>query len=58
MKPIRAAFLSLVACAAAARRSGRLIDWSAYTILPGLIDLHTHLIGVIKEGELVHPENP
>jgi imidazolonepropionase-like amidohydrolase len=26
-----------------ARSGDRFIDWSAYTVLPGLIDLHTHL---------------
>jgi imidazolonepropionase-like amidohydrolase len=33
----------------------RLIDWSAYTVLPGLIDLHTHLIGDISSANIAAP---
>jgi len=33
----------------------RLIDWSAYTVLPGLIDLHTHLIGDITSANIAAP---
>jgi len=37
-------------------RSGdRLIDWSAYTVLPGLIDLHTHLVGDISSADVNAP---
>lgn len=32
-------------------RGARLIDWSAYTVLPGLIDLHTHLVGDISSAD-------
>ncbi len=39
----------------AARGGGRLIDWSAYTVLPGLIDLHTHLIGDISSADVAAP---
>jgi imidazolonepropionase-like amidohydrolase len=27
---------------------GPLTDWSAYTVLPGLIDMHTHLVGGLQ----------
>ena len=37
------------------RGSGRLIDWSAYTVLPGLIDLHTHLVGDISSADVAAP---
>ena len=30
----------------------RLIDWSAYTVLPGLIDLHTHLADAGQSAEI------
>ena len=33
----------------------RVIDWSAYTVLPGLIDLHTHLIGDISTADIAAP---
>lgn len=32
---------------------GRLIDWSAYTVLPGLIDMHTHISDGFTEGDPV-----
>ena len=31
------------------------IDWSAYTVLPGLIDLHTHLVGDISSADVAAP---
>ncbi len=34
-----------------AARGARLVDWSAYTVLPGLIDLHTHLVGDISSAD-------
>jgi imidazolonepropionase-like amidohydrolase len=37
------------------RSSGRFIDWSAYTVLPGLIDLHTHLVGDISSADITAP---
>jgi imidazolonepropionase-like amidohydrolase len=40
---------------AAARGDARLIDWSAHTVLPGLIDLHTHLIGDIASANIAEP---
>jgi imidazolonepropionase-like amidohydrolase len=36
-------------------RGARLIDWSAYTVLPGLIDLHTHLVGDISSADVNAP---
>ena len=33
----------------------RVIDWSAYTVLPGLIDLHTHLVGDISSADIAAP---
>ena len=33
----------------------RLIDWSAYTVLPGLIDLHTHLADAGQSADLAAP---
>lgn len=32
-----------------------LLDWSAYTVLPGLIDLHTHLADVGQSADLAAP---
>jgi len=40
---------------AAPRSDARLIDWSAYAVLPGLIDLHTHLIGDISSANIASP---
>ncbi|OPZ13083.1 MAG: imidazolonepropionase [Alphaproteobacteria bacterium ADurb.BinA280] len=31
------------------------LDWSRYTVTPGLIDLHTHLIGDIQSANLAAP---
>ncbi len=31
------------------------IDWSAYTVLPGLIDGHTHLLGDIQSNDVLAP---
>jgi imidazolonepropionase-like amidohydrolase len=38
-----------------ARTAGRIIDWSAFTVLPGLIDLHTHLVGDISSADVNAP---
>ncbi|MET0535575.1 MAG: amidohydrolase family protein [Steroidobacter sp.] len=35
--------------------SERVVDWSAYTVLPGLMDLHTHLVGNISSSEIAAP---
>lgn len=40
---------------AGARGGAQLIDWSAYTVLPGLIDLHTHLVGDISSADVAAP---
>lgn len=41
--------------AAGAAGDARVIDWSAYTVLPGLIDLHTHLVGDISSSNIAAP---
>jgi len=33
----------------------RLLDWSAYTVVPGLMDMHTHLIGDIESNDSAAP---
>ena len=30
-------------------------DWSAYTVLPGLMDMHTHLVGDIQSSNVAAP---
>ncbi len=37
------------------RGGAQLIDWSSYTVLPGLIDLHTHLVGDISSADVAAP---
>lgn len=34
---------------------GRLLDWSTYTVLPGLMDMHTHLTGDISSSDIAAP---
>ncbi len=46
---------SITPWTAGSRSGGRLIDWSAYTVLPGLIDLHTHLVGDISSADVTAP---
>ena len=46
---------SITPWTAGSRTGGRLIDWSAYTVLPGLIDLHTHLLGDISSADVAAP---
>lgn len=41
--------------AAGAAGDAAVIDWSAYTVLPGLIDLHTHLVGDISSADIAAP---
>ena len=31
-------------------QDGKFIDWSAYTVLPGLMDMHTHVVGALQSG--------
>ncbi|MEO7259103.1 MAG: amidohydrolase family protein, partial [Luteimonas sp.] len=33
----------------------RVVDWSRYTVLPGLMDLHTHLVGDIQSSNVAAP---
>jgi imidazolonepropionase-like amidohydrolase len=33
----------------------RVVDWSSFTVLPGLMDLHTHLIGDISSSDIAAP---
>jgi imidazolonepropionase-like amidohydrolase len=33
----------------------RVIDWSSYTVLPGLMDMHTHLVGDIQSSNVAAP---
>ncbi|MFW2349721.1 amidohydrolase family protein [Qipengyuania sp.] len=42
------------ACGATPEGAER-IDWSAYTVLPGLIDLHTHLADAGQDADLALP---
>jgi imidazolonepropionase-like amidohydrolase len=37
------------------RLRGERIDWSRFTVLPGLIDLHTHLADVGQSSDLAEP---
>lgn len=34
---------------------GRVVDWSAYTVLPGLIDMHVHLADVDQGNNVAEP---
>ena len=33
----------------------QIIDWSSYTVLPGLMDMHTHLVGDISSADIAAP---
>jgi imidazolonepropionase-like amidohydrolase len=46
---------STAAIARAGADKTQVIDWSAYTVLPGLTDLHTHLIGDIESSNYAAP---
>jgi imidazolonepropionase-like amidohydrolase len=35
--------------------NARLVDWSAFTVVPGLMDMHTHLIGDIEQANDLAP---
>lgn len=48
--------VSLGAAAATQILAGaRVVDWSRYTVLPGLIDLHTHIVGDITSSNIAAP---
>ncbi len=47
--------ITSVAPYAAAPTDGEIIDWSAKTVLPGLIDMHTHLVGDIQSAGVADP---
>jgi imidazolonepropionase-like amidohydrolase len=47
--------VSVAPWGAGSRGGAHLIDWSAYTVLPGLIDLHTHLVGDISSADVAAP---
>ncbi len=46
---------SITPWTASSRGGSRLIDWSKFTVLPGLIDLHTHLVGDISSADVAAP---
>ena len=46
---------SITPWTASSRGGSRLIDWSKFTVLPGLIDLHTHLVGDISSADVTAP---
>jgi imidazolonepropionase-like amidohydrolase len=45
----------IVAIQSEAPSDRRIVDWSAYTVLPGLIDTHTHLIGDDESANIAAP---
>lgn len=48
-------FASITPFPAQAPVQGVVIDWSAYTVLPGLMDMHTHLVGDIQSSNVAAP---
>ncbi|NJM36309.1 MAG: amidohydrolase family protein, partial [Rhodomicrobium sp.] len=40
--------ISSVAAFKDAPTDGKLVDWSGYTVLPGLMDMHAHLVGGVQ----------
>ncbi|MBX3703116.1 MAG: amidohydrolase family protein [Steroidobacteraceae bacterium] len=47
--------VSVTPWGAGARGGAQFIDWSRYTVLPGLIDLHTHLVGDVSSADVAAP---
>lgn len=47
--------VSVTPWTSSSRSGDRFVDWSAYTVLPGLIDLHTHLVGDISSADVNAP---
>jgi imidazolonepropionase-like amidohydrolase len=47
--------VSVTPFTSSSRSGGRFVDWSAYAVLPGLIDLHTHLVGDISSADVNAP---
>lgn len=52
---IEAEHIKAVAPCGKAPDGARIVDWSAYTVLPGLIDLHTHLSDTGSSADLSDP---
>lgn len=46
---------SVSTCVKQAPKGAKRIDWSRYTVLPGLIDLHTHLADAGQSADLALP---
>jgi imidazolonepropionase-like amidohydrolase len=51
----RIASITNAAGTSSSASSGPVVDWSRYTVLPGLIDLHTHLIGDTESSNVAQP---
>ncbi|MFN9778990.1 MAG: amidohydrolase family protein [Alphaproteobacteria bacterium] len=51
----RGRFVSVRPWSDEAAKGGPVIDWSAKTVLPGLMDMHTHLIGDIQSSNIAAP---
>jgi imidazolonepropionase-like amidohydrolase len=47
--------VSIAPFAASDNAGATLVDWSAYSVLPGLMDMHTHLIGDIQSSNVAAP---
>lgn len=47
--------IAAIAPYAAPPDGAEIIDWSAKTVLPGLIDMHTHLVGDIQSAGVADP---
>lgn len=47
--------VSITDYSASDSEAGPVIDWSAYTVLPGLMDMHTHLTGDITSADIAAP---